>query len=204
MKRLLLALCGLGAFSCVDPGRATGVPAGSGPLIVIYKATLGDGLGARRGVKLAIWTERPDRIHAELIAPVGGVAYILDAGGGHVCVVDVGAATAYVGQDGPDAIEALTGVRLTVAQAVAALLDGISPEGLIVRRIGGADGALPERFRIEDGGRSLALERVRAERGRTAAQDLGTGRPPGKLRIRTLAELAQDRAGRVGHGGGPP
>lgn len=204
MKRLLLALCGLGIVSCVDPGRATGVPAGSGPVIVVYKASVDEGQGARRGVKLAVWTERPDRLHAELIAPVGGVSYILDAGGGKVCLVDVGNATAYVGDDGPDAIAMLTGVRVTVAEAIAALLDGVSPEGLIVSRLGGADGGLPERFRIEDRGRSLALERVRVERGRTATQELGTGRPPATLRVRPLADLARDRAGPPGDGGGAP
>lgn len=204
MKRLFIALCGLGVVSCVDSGRVTGVPAGPGPVIAVYKASLDESQGAKRGVKLAVWIERPDRLHAELIAPVGGVSYILDAGGGNVCVVDVDAATAYVGEDGPDAIAALTGVRVTIADAVAALLDGASPAGLIVTRLGGADGGLPERFRIEDGGRFLALERVRVERGRTATQDLGTGRPPRTLRVRPLADLARDLAEPSRQGGGAP
>lgn len=194
MKRRLIAFCGLAALACVETHRDHGVPTGSGPLIVVYKAAIDEGQGARRGAKIALWAERPDRLHAELIAPIGGVTYILDAGGGNVCVVDVGTATAYVGEDGPGAIAALTGVRVSVADAVAALLDGVSPAGVAVTRVGGADGALPEKLRIEDGARSLAIERVRIERGRTDPDALGTGLPPDRLRLRPLMNLAADAA----------
>ncbi len=192
MKRLLLGLCGVAVLACVETHRDGGMPAGSGPLIVVYKAAIDEGQGARRGAKLALWAERPDRLHAELIGPVGGVTYILDAGGGNVCVVDVSAATAYVGEDGPDAIAALTGVRVSVADAVAALLDGVSPAGVAVTRVGGLDGALPDTLRIEDGARSLVIERVRVERGRTDPDALGTGLPPDRLRLRPLGNLSGD------------
>jgi len=192
VKRLLLGLCGLAAIACVSTRRDGGVPAGSGPLIVVYKTAIDEGQGARRGAKLALWAERPDRLHAELTAPIGGVSYILDAGGGNVCVVDVSAATAYVGEDGPGAIAALTGVRVSVAEVVAALLDGVSPSGVAVTRVGGVDGTLPDKLRIEDGARSLAIERVRVERGRTDPGALGTGLPPDKLRLRPLMNLAAD------------
>jgi hypothetical protein len=195
VKRLLLGLCALAALACIKSPSGVGVPPGSGPLIVVYKASLGEGQGARRGAKIALWAERPDRLHAELIAPVGGVAYILDAGGGNVCVVDVGEAVAYVGEDGPDAIAALTGVRISVADAVAALLDGASSEGITVSRLGGANGTLPDTLRIESGGRALAIERVRVARGATDAAALGTGRPPERLRLRPLADFVPDEAG---------
>ena len=191
MKRLLFGLCGLTALACVATHRnGGGLPAGSGPLIVIYRAAIDDGHDVRRGAKLALWAERPDRLHAELVAPVGGVIFILDAGGGAVCIVDVTAATAYVGTDGPGAIAALTGVRVSVADAVAALLDGISPAGLTVARVGGAPGAPPESLRIEDGARSLAIDRLRFERVRTDPRALGTGVPPDGLRLRPLSCLA--------------
>ena len=194
MKRLLLGLVGLAALACVPVHGDRGVPAGSGPLIVVYKAAIDEGQGARRGAKIALWAKAPDRLHAEFIAPVGGVAYTLDAGGGNVCVVDVGAATAYVGEDGPGAIAALTGVRVSVADVVAALLYGVSPSGVTVTRSGAADGSLPEYLRIEDGKRSLAIESVRVERGRTDPDALGTGVPPVGLRRRPLGNLAADEA----------
>ena len=202
MKRLLLGLCGLAALACAPTHRDHGLPAGSGPLIVVYKAAIDDGYGALRGAKLAVWAERPDRLHAELIAPVGGVTFILDAGGGNVCIVDVSAATAYVGEDGPGAIAALAGVRVSVADAVAGLLDGISPAGLAVTRVGRADGALPEKLRIEDGARSFALDRVRVLRGRTDPRALGTGVPPDKLRVRPLTNFAGEVAREPERAGG--
>jgi len=195
VKRLLIGLCGFAALACVETQRDRGVPGGSGPLIGVYKAAFDEGRGARRGAKLALWAEGPDRLHAEFIAPVGGVAYTLDAGGGNVCVVDVGEAIAYVGEDATGAIAALTGVRVSVADAVAALLYGVSPVGLAVTRVGAADGSLPVTLRIEDGARSLAIERVRLERGRTTPDALGTGRPPEGLRVRPLRTLAADKAG---------
>jgi hypothetical protein len=194
VKRLLLGLCGLAAFACIKVPGDVAVPPGSGPLIVVYKASIDEGQGARRGAKIALWAERPDRLHAELIAPVGGVTYILDAGGGNVCIVDVGEGTAYVGEDGPAALAALTGVRVSVADAVAALLDGVSPAGIQVSRVGGADGTLPDKLVIEDAGRSLAIERVRVERGRTDESALGRGLPPDRLRLRPLENLTRDAA----------
>jgi hypothetical protein len=120
---------------------------------------------------------------------MGGVAFILDAGGGKACVTDVGAATAYAGEDGVDAIGGLVGVRVTAADAVAALLSGTAPSGLSVSRSGGTDGSLPDAVRIADGSRSLALTRVRLVRGAGDPASLGTGVPPAKLAILPLAQL---------------
>jgi hypothetical protein len=192
VKLLLVGILGLAAVACSRTYRDDRVPTGVGPLIVVYKAVIDDGRGSVRGAKLSVWAERPDRLHAELIAPVGGVTFILDAGGGHTCIVDVAAAAAYVGEDGPGAIEALAGVRLSVADAVAALLDGVAPQGLTVTRVGAADGALPEKLRIADGARGLDLDRVRFERGRTDPRALGTGVPPGKLIVRPMESLAPE------------
>jgi hypothetical protein len=161
-------------------------------VIVVYKAAIDDGSGPVRGAKLAVWAERPDRLHAELMAPVGGVTFIVDAGGGNACIVDVAEATAYVGDGGPGAIEALAGVRLSVADAVAALLDGTAPSGLSVTRAGGVEGALPERLTIADGARSLVLHRVRFERGTTDPRALGTGLPPANLAVLPMDRLARN------------
>lgn len=202
MNRLLLGLCAVAALACVPTPMPRGVPAGTGPLIVVYKAAIDEGHGARRGAKLALWAKAPDRLHAELIAPVGGVIYTLDAGGGNVCIVDVRAATAYVGEDGPGAITALTGVRVSVADAIAALLFGVSAEGVTVTRVGAADGSLPDTLRIEDGVRSLGIERVRVERGRIDPDALGTGLPPDRLRLRPLGTLgAEEERSRPSPGG---
>jgi hypothetical protein len=189
VTRLLLVGFGVAALACAGTHRSDRIPEGHGPLIAVYKTSIDDGQNVARGAKLAVWAESPDRLHAELIAPVGGLAYILDAGNGRVCVVDVAASTAYLGQDGPGAIEAFAGVRVSVTDAVAALLNGASPAGLVVTRVGQSQGALPKRLRIDDGPRSLELERVRFERGRSDPATLGTGAPPAHLVVRPLADL---------------
>ena len=201
MKRALIGLLGLAAVNCARVHRHDGVPAGVGPLVAVYKAAIDDGSDVVRRARISVWVEPPDRLHAELLAPVGGVVFILDAGGGNACVVDVAAATAYVGEDGPGAIEALVGVRVSVADAVAALLHGYSPPGLAVTRDGGADGALPEKIRIADGARSIVLARLRFERGKTDPRALGTGVPPKQLRVRPIESLA-GRASESGRSGG--
>jgi len=181
--------------ACSRTHRNDRVPTGAGPLIVVYKAVIDDGHGPVRGAKLAVWAERPDRLHAELIAPVGGVTFTIDAGGGKVCIVDVAEAIAYVGEDGPRAIEALTGVGLSVADAVTALFDGVVPPGLTVTRAGSAMGSLPESLRIADGTRSLALDRVRFERANTDPRKLGTGVPPANLVVLPIDRLAPEASG---------
>ena len=192
LRRGLPALFGLATVACAASHRADFVPAGTGPLVGVYRAAIDDGQGAARGAKLSIWAERPDRLHAELIAPVGGVTLILDAGGGAACIVDSGAATAYTGMDGPDAIEALVGVRVSVAEVVAALLDGTPPRGLAVRRQGDGASALPKKIRIVDGARSIELSRIRFERGTADPRSLGTGSPPKQLPVRPLQDFRRE------------
>jgi len=205
VKRLgrgLVGLLGLATVACATVHPGDGVPAGAGPLVGVYRAAIDDGHGAARGAKLSIWAERPDRLHVELIPPVGGVSLSLDAGGGNACIVDTGAAAAYVGKDGPDAIEALVGVRVSVAEAVAALLDGAPPRALTVTRTGGADGALPERIRIVDGARSIELARMRFERGTTDSGSLGTGVPPPQLPVRPIEDFGREVAPEPGRAAG--
>jgi len=190
VRLFLVALFALLAVGCARAHRVDRLPPGDGPLVAIYKAAIDDGSGVMRRAKLSIWAARPDRLHAELIAPVGGVSFILDAGGGKACLIDVGAATAYAGGDSVSAIEALVGLRVSVADAVGALLTGAAPIGLTVTRDASAEGELPAMIRIEDGSRSIALTRVRFERGTGDAAALGTGTPPGQLAVHPIDELS--------------
>jgi len=186
VRRFLLVVFLLVATGCAPTHRTSRIPAGPGPLVAVYKAAIDDGSGVVRRARLSVWAERPDRLHAELMGPMGGVAFVLDSGAGQTCVVDVAAATAYAGEDGVGALGALVGVRVSVADAVAALLSGASPSGLRVTRDGSPEGALPAAIRLADGGRSIALTRLRFERGSGDARALGTGVPPPKLAVRPL------------------
>lgn len=190
MNRIVVGFLAVALAACTPAVGPGGVPEGDGPLIGIYKTTIDDGNGSLRRVRLSLWAEDPNRLHAELIAPVGGVLFILDAGRGAACVVDVAEATAYVGDDAPAALGALVGVRVSAADVVAALLHGAAPEGLIVSRIGEADGTLPESFKVADGARSISLSRIRFERGTKIGGELGTGAPPRGLRTVPIERLA--------------
>ena len=189
MTRGVAALAALAAaaVACAPshrPARATDDP---GSLVGVYRATVDDGAKVRHA-RVALWAMRPDRLHAELIAPVGGVRLVLDAGGGQACVVDVAGKTAFTGASGPEALEPIVGVRASVADAVAALLDGVSPPGLTVTR-DGDPGSLPAAIRLSDGARSVRLERVRLDSRDPSGAALGTGRPPEGVAVRPLAEL---------------
>ncbi len=202
MRGLLAALLAVAAAACSARHPGAGVPAGDGPLVGVYKATIDEGDGVIRRAKLNVWAARPDRIHVEFFAPISGVAFILDSGGGAACVLDVSHATAYAGKDGPGAIEALAGVRVSIADAVSALLTGASPAGVTVTRTGGESGALPESIRFDEGPRSLTLVRMRYERGRGNVRALGTGLPPARFAVRPIAELKRATAPGVPPGDG--
>jgi hypothetical protein len=183
---IAVAACGRGR----EPG---GVPDGDGPLVGFYRATISENGNPPRRVKVMLWAESPDRLHVELVAPVGGVRFALDAGGGRACVVDAAEATAFVGSAGPEAIEALVGIPVSIAGAVDALLSGTAPEGVRVSSRSGDSGRLPDRLTLDAGGRSLALELIRFERGKSGAT-LGLGEPPPGMATRPLEELASGDA----------
>jgi hypothetical protein len=189
VNRAAAAVICIVAASCAGSRATRGIPAGDGPLIGVYRATIDDGTGVRRHAKLLLWAEPPDRLHAELLAGVGGVRFVLDAGGGAACVVDVSESTAYAGDAGPAAVDGLVGVRVSIEGVVGALLSGVAPPGVRVERGGGAAGELPEWFTIAQGDRGLELKRVRFERGSNASDDLGTGRPPARMRVRPIEDL---------------
>lgn len=171
--------------ACAPHGART-IPLGDGPLVGTYKAAFTEDTGRTRRARLLLWIERPDRLHAELLAPVGGSRLTLDAGGGRACLVDASEGIAYVGAAGHGAIEALTGLRVTIAEVIAAALDGASADGIDVQRSPDPPGSLPSRLRLTTGGTALALEWVAWERIGNPAENLGTGAPPAGLTVRPL------------------
>jgi len=183
-----IVLLTIAALACGSRKHASRIPEGDGPLVAAYRAELSRPGEGERKARLLVWAEAPDRLHAELLPPLGGSPVTLDAGGGRAVLVNASERVAYVGDAGPDALASLTGVRIGVDEAVAALLSGIAPEGARIEREADAPDALPTRFSIEVGGARLALTRVRWERGAKGARELGTGKPPEGWDVRPLAE----------------
>jgi len=190
VRRAAAALALAAAAACTSPRDAARVPPGDGPIVGLYRAAI-EGGDAVRHAKVLLWAARPDRLHAEILSPVGGVRLILDAGGGRACVIDPAASVAYTGDGGEDAVLRIVGVAVPLDAMVEALLAGTPPSGLRVLREGTPAPALPERFAIEDGARALRLTLVRFQRSATDGDRLGTGEPPPALRVRPLDELPE-------------
>lgn len=189
MIRALVAAGLVATVGCAAHRSDPRVPGGGDTWVATYRAAVTtDGQRRHRGT-LALWAQAPDRLHAELSGPVGGVRLTLDAGGGRACVVDPASRTAYVGRDGGEALDALTGVPIAIPDAVAALLSGRAPAGMELER-DGPPGELPARVRLRRGTSTLTLDRIRVRRARPAAP-LGTGRVPDGVRVRPLAELGR-------------
>jgi hypothetical protein len=188
------AVAGLAALLSGCPHGTGGMPSGDGPLVGVYKAIVSGEGAPRRSATIHLWAALPDRLHAEVVTPVGSVTLTLDAGGGRVCLVDVSEGTAYAGEDDAGALAAIAGVPLTAGDAVRALLAGVAPAGYTVTRDGGSDPGLPEHLRIEGGARSAQLTRVRLVRLGTSEAALGTGDPPGRLAVRPLADFTGGQA----------
>ncbi len=64
----------------------------------LYKARVGGAEGARpRRFRLLLFAELPDRLHGEVISPLGRTEMIADAGGGRISVLFVRDRVAFVG-----------------------------------------------------------------------------------------------------------
>ena len=189
MTRALAAALLLAAASCAATHRNASAPEDAGSVVGVYRVTLEEEGRSARHARLLLWAQPPDRLHADLSAPVGGVRFSLDAGDGRICLVDTREGVAYVGQAGEPAIRVVAGVDLTVAEAVAARLYGTAAGDLTVVREGAPPGDLPARLHVARGARAMTLERIKTERA-APSRPLGTGVPPETLAVRPLSELS--------------
>jgi len=187
VKRAAAALALAAAVSCAGSRAPASMPAGSGPIVGLYRASVVDADGRIHKLKLLLWAQAPDRLHAEILGPVGGVHLTVDTGPGAAAVVDHDAAVAYAGVPTAEDVSRIVGVPLEVPALVDALLSGAAPDGMRVERTG--ERGLPERFAVEGRGGSLRLELVRLTRGTAEETTLGTGVPPPAMTIRPLADL---------------
>lgn len=179
---VVLALLPAGCAGRRPPSLAPDAPNAIG--IYRGRAFDGDRKGPRFRVLLA--AVPPDRLHVEILPPVGGPAWILDGGGGRVCLASVEERRAWSGSGDADTVERLLGLRASLADLVAAIVAGASPgDGWTVKRRP-AEGGLPERIEIARAGRGIALERRDV---RPAKREVGTGAPPSGFRVGPAEEM---------------
>ena len=138
---------------------------------------------------MLLYAALPDRLHAEVLSPLGNPQLILDAGGGRLALTFVREAESFVGVADAGLLERLLGVRVGLAELVGALLEGIPPPDCRLGREGGASGALPERLAVDCGHGALTLRLRQMRLLGTEAGALGRGRPPDGVRQRPLEEL---------------
>ena len=160
-------------------------------LVGSYKGVIDDETGRTRRFRVLLWAELPDRMHAELLPPVGGPEVVVDGGGGRLAVTLVREGTAYVGPASPAAIEAVAGVPVPLEDLVRWIVvaaDPVPPDVEVTRSPERGEG-LPRLLTIRAGGRTLRIERKRVENGGAIAAGAGTGAAPPGVAERPLEEL---------------
>lgn len=142
---------------------------------------------------MLLFVDRPDRIHAEILTPVGSTVWIFDTGGGRLAMTDVRHGEAWVGADDGSMLARWIGVRLSGTAWIAAVLDGTVPEGWTIERQGEAGSSLPRQLVVADGRTRLALDlrRLRPVAGDPAL--LGRGSPPDGVIVHPLDSFDEGR-----------
>jgi hypothetical protein len=183
-----LALAAL-ASGCAARGSALETGTGT-DVFGIYRASLVRASEERR-FKLLLFAALPDRLHAEILPPVGSPSLILDAGEGRISVLSSKDRVAYVGASSGDTLRKAIGVDTTVEDLVRAVVSGGSGAGSVaIERDPPAGPGLPRSlaFRTGDAELRLTLEKVRTLRAGAA---VGAGTPPPGVETRPLEDLPE-------------
>jgi len=143
-----------------------------------------------RRFRLLLWAEEPDRIHGEILSPLGTTELILDGGAGRLAVTIPRDRVAYVGDADASSLGTVLGLDLTLEQLVGVLLgsDAELTGHPCVREPRGAPG-LPRRLDIDEDGHRLSLKLKRLEPLRVSTEFLGTGEAPAGVEVRPLDAL---------------
>jgi hypothetical protein len=195
------------ASSCAARRRLPGKQASQ--LAGLYQARIEPAQGPVRSFRVLLFAGPPDRLHGELISPIGTTQLVVDGGGGRLAVALVRKRVAYVGPSNPAVIERIVGLALGLDELVDMLLVGRPvPPGYEVERSGEPPGVLPSRLELRSGDSRLTLVRRRTLALPADDADLGRGEPPAGLELRPLEELdlehepelsAEDARGGEGH-----
>ncbi len=188
---LAIAAAFLATPGCHERRSVTAAGAGAFPIGTYRGVAVGDD-GKSQRFRLLLWAALPDRIHAELLGPVGGPEVILDGGGGRLSVTLVRERTAYVGAASLEAMQSVTGIGIRLEDLVRWIVSGAEevPAGIEVER--GADegaAALPRTLEIREGGRRVRIERKRLEAIDALSPGTGTGAPPPGVAEKPIEDL---------------
>jgi hypothetical protein len=175
------------------------LPLAEGQVLGVYKGELVEAEGRSRRFRLLLFLASPDRIHGEVLSPLGSTVMIVDGGEGRLAVTLARDGLSYVGSARPEILARILGVRLSLRQLVAAFLEGARGESFDVRRSAEERSGLPEslEFRTTEVALRFQLKKVRPLP--ELPDGLGSGQPAAGTEIRPLEELgAEHRVGSEG------
>lgn len=164
----------------------------AGAPVALYRGRILEADGRTRTFRLLLYAALPDRIHAEVLSPMGTSHLILDAGAGRVALTFPQEKVAYVGTAGPDVLERVVGLRgLSLEPFARFVLTGEAdpPPGISVRRAPPRGEGLPRRLEIATADRRLVFERRERPASGPLGAELGTGSPPPGVEVRPIEEL---------------
>jgi len=191
---LAAGICGLGLLAV-----ATGCAGRRGELtdvaddlatVGVYRGRVESSAGEARRFRLMLYVSRPDRMHGEILGPLGGPQLIVDGGGGQLAVTWVRDRVAYVGQARPEIVRRVFGLSLSMEELVGAVLDGVldDPSYTVVRSDEAA-GSLPSSIEIHSDEIELRMNLRRMRALDKGASELGRGTPPPGMEVRPIEEL---------------
>jgi hypothetical protein len=163
----------------------------------LYKGRVEPAEHKPRRFRLLLYAELPDRVHAEILSPLGNPQLIVDGGAGNVAVTFVGEGESFVGPATSEVLEDILGVRLTLVELVGALLTGrCDAEGYRLERSAADEPGLPRAIGLTGPSSGLTLELRRLLPLDADPSALGRGVAPAGTRVRPLGDLVLDE-GRV-------
>lgn len=193
-RKVASALLACLALSCACAPRRPHEPVPGAPASFgVYDAKLVAEDGSARRFRLLLYAALPDRVHAEVLPPVGGPRLVLDGGAGRLAVALVEERLAYVGDAEAGSLERVLGVRVTLASFVSALLLGHPAQAgeVSMRREPESGSGLPSSFELRRGSSALSLLRKKDGRRVLAlGAAVGSGTPPAGFRVLPLTELS--------------
>jgi len=171
----------------------------------VYKGRIEEAGGRVRKFRLLLYAASPDRLHGEVLSPLGRTHLVLDAGDGRLAITFARDGESFVGQAKPEILARILGVPLELESLVGAVLTGAQgPSAVRVARSGGELPGLPQTLELTGDGATLFLELRRRRPLGTDPDTLGTGRPPEGTRVRPIEELEgqSERLEALGDDGG--
>lgn len=188
LRLTVLTLLACLLLACA-PRRLQTRPTGDAPQVGVYRGRIAETDGRSRRFRLLLFAAEPDRLHAEVVSPLGATELILDGGDARLAVIVPKERLVFAGAPDRETMHGLVGVRVQVGELVRGLLRGeVAGEGIRWRRRG-AVGSLPREFTVEGGGRVLELRLKRRSPLRAAAAELGAAVAPPGFETRPLREL---------------